>query len=134
MQSSGKTDLETLQDVYREWASGDYSSHAEIFHPEMTAEAFGMGEPMRSESYDAFINNMREWLSTWERGLTIEAEEFIPSGDKILVLIHWTGRGKGSGVQIEGRGAHLWTFRDGIVVSHETYRDRDEARAALDAG
>lgn len=127
------TNLERLKEIYADWGRGDFSRHAELFHPEMKAETFGMGEPIRSESHGAFLDNMREWLSTWERPLTIEAEDFIQAGDRILVLIHWTGRGKGSGVEIEGRGAHLWTFRDGLVVRHDTYRDRDEAQAALEA-
>jgi ketosteroid isomerase-like protein len=134
VEGSGKTDLERVRDIYEEWRRGDYSGHTEIFHPEMTAETFEMGDPIRSESYEEFLDNMREWLSTWERPLTIEAEDFIQAGDRILVLIHWTGRGKGSGVEIEGRGAHLWTFRDGLVARHETYRDRDQAKAALARG
>jgi ketosteroid isomerase-like protein len=132
--SSGETDLDKLKALYEEWGRGDFSRRREIFHPEMTAETFGMGEPIRSESYDGFIDNMREWLSTWERPLRIEAEDFIQAGDRILVLIHWSGRGKGSGVEIEGQGAHLWTFREGRVVNHETYRDRGTARAALERG
>jgi ketosteroid isomerase-like protein len=32
---------------------------------------------------------------------------------------------------MEASGAHLWTFRDGLVVNYGVYRDRDEARAAL---
>jgi ketosteroid isomerase-like protein len=132
--SSGETDLDKLKGLYEDWDRGDFSGHSEIFHPEMTSETFEMGEPIQSESYDGFIENMREWLSTWERPLTIEAEDFIQAGARILVLIHWSGRGKGSGVEIEGRGAHLWTFREGRVVSHETYRDRDEARATLERG
>jgi ketosteroid isomerase-like protein len=126
--------LEKLEALYEDWSRGNFSGHADFFHPEMKAETFGMGEPIRSGSYDEFIDNMREWLSTWERPLTIEAEDFIQVGDRILVLVRWTGRGKGSGVEIEGRGAHLWIFHDGLVVGHETYRDRDEARAALEAG
>jgi ketosteroid isomerase-like protein len=126
--------LENLKQLYEEWGRGDYSGHAELFDPEMKGEAFGMGEPIRFKSYGEFLGAMRGWLSTWERPIRIEAEEFIEAGDRILVLIHWTGRGKGSGVKIEGRGAHLWTFRDGLVVGHDTYRDRDEARAALDPG
>jgi ketosteroid isomerase-like protein len=77
---------------------------------------------------------MRGWLGAWERPLTIDAEEVIESGDRILVLIRWKGRGKGSGVEMEAEGAHLWTFRDGLVVKYEVYRDRHEARAALAAG
>lgn len=125
---------ERLEALYEDWGRGDFSGHAELFHPEMKAQTYGMGEPIRSGSYVEFIDNMREWLSAWERPLTIEAEDFIKVGDRILVLVHWTGRGKGSGAEIAGRGAHLWIFRDGLVVGHETYRDRDEARAALEPG
>ena len=57
---------------------------------------------------------MRDWLGAWERPITIEADEFISSGDRILVLVRWSGRGKESGAEIEGEGAHLWTFRDGL--------------------
>jgi ketosteroid isomerase-like protein len=132
--SSFETDLEKIKSIYEEWARGDYSGHADVFHPEMKAETHGMGEPIRSETYAGFIATMREWLSTWERPFRIEAEELIQRGDRILALIHWSGRGKGSGVEIDDRGAHLWTFRDGQVVRYDTYRDRDEARAALEGG
>jgi ketosteroid isomerase-like protein len=74
---------------------------------------------------------MRDWLSAWERPLTIEADEYIESGDRILALVRWKGRGKESGAEMEASGAHLWTFRDGLVVNYGVYRDRDEARAAL---
>jgi ketosteroid isomerase-like protein len=124
--------LEKLKQLYEEWARGDYS-RSDIFDSEMKMETFGMGEPMRADSYQEFVDAMRDWLRAWERPITIAAEDFIQSGDRILVLIHWSGRGRGSGVQIEGQGAHLWTFRDGLVVDYGVYRDRDEARAALEA-
>lgn len=124
---------EKLEALYDDWSRGDYS-RGDVFDPEMTMETFGMGEPIRADSYDGFVDVMRKWLSAWERPLTIEAEEFIQAGDRILVLIHWAGKGKESGAQIEGRGAHLWTFRDGLVVRYEVYRDRAEARAALGVG
>jgi ketosteroid isomerase-like protein len=122
--------VETLRELYEEWARGDYS-RSDVFDPEMKMETFGMGEPMRADTYQGFVDAMRAWLSAWERPITIEAEEFIESGDRVLVLITWIGRGKGSGAQIESRGAHLWTFRDGLVVHYGVYRNRDEARAAL---
>jgi ketosteroid isomerase-like protein len=134
MERQPETELEKVKAIYDEWARGDYSGHADVFHAEMKAETFGMGEPIRSETYDEFIATMREWLSTWERPFRIEAEELIQEGDRILALIHWRGRGKGSGVEVDDRGAHLWTFREGKVVRYETFRDREEARAALEAG
>jgi ketosteroid isomerase-like protein len=127
------TPLEELRAIYEEWARGDYS-RGEIFDRAMEGETIGMGDPIHFRSYEEFVAAMREWLSAWERPLMIEAEEFISSGNRILVLIHWTGRGKGSGAQIKGRGAHLWAFREGLAVRFDTYRDRDQARAALEKG
>jgi ketosteroid isomerase-like protein len=124
---------ERLDALYEDWARGDYS-RSDIFDPEMKMETFDMAEPLRADSYDGFVEAMRGWLSAWERPIRITAEEFVESGDRILVLISWIGRGKGSGARIEGSGAHLWTFRDGLVVHFGVYRDRDEARAALEAG
>ena len=65
--------------------------------------------------------------------LRLNAQEFVDAGERVAVRLRYYGRGKGSGAEIEGRGAHLWIFRDGLVVGHEAYRDRDEARAALAA-
>jgi ketosteroid isomerase-like protein len=124
---------ERLEQLYEEWARGDFSRE-DIFDPEMKTETFGLGDPIRADGFDEFVDVMRDWLSAWKKPMRIEAEEFIQSGDRILVLIHWIGRGKRSGAEIEGRGAQLWTFRDGLVVHYATYRDRDEARAALEQG
>jgi len=125
-------DVERLKELYDEWARGDYS-RSDIFDPAMTMETFGMGEPISAASYEEFVVVMRDWLGAWERPLTIRAEEYVESGDRILVLIDWAGRGKESGAAFESRGAHLWTFRDGRVIRFETYRDRGEARDALPA-
>jgi ketosteroid isomerase-like protein len=124
---------EKLETLYEEWGRGDYS-RSDIFDPDMEMESIGLAEPMRAQSYQEFVDLMREWLSAWGRPLTIDAEEMIESGDRILVLVRWKGRGKGSGVEMEAPGAHLWTFRDGLVVRYQVFRDRDEARAALEGG
>ena len=124
--------LEKLEELYEEWSRGDYS-RSDLFAPEIKMKSFGMAESIGADSYDEFVDVMRGWLGAWERPLTVSAEKFIESGDRILVLIAWLGRGKGSGVQIEGQGAHLWKFREGLAVCCGVYRDRDEARAALEA-
>ena len=40
------------------------------------------------------------------------------------------GTGKESGIAVEARIAHLFTFKDGLVVRVESYEDRDEALRA----
>jgi ketosteroid isomerase-like protein len=122
--------LEKLETLYEEWGRGDFS-RSDIFDTDIGVESFGMGEPIEAHSYEGFVQVMRDWLGAWERPITVQADEFISAGDRILVLVRWSGRGKGSGAQIEAEGAHIWTFRNGLVVHIGVYRDRDQARAAL---
>jgi ketosteroid isomerase-like protein len=123
---------EKLETLYSEWARGDFS-RSDIFDPGVELDSFGMGEQIRASGHRELIAAMARWLSAWDRPLTLEAEQLIGSGDRILALVRWRGRGKGSGIEVDAGGAHLWTFRDGLVNRFEVYRDRDEARAALDA-
>ncbi len=121
-----------LEALYQRWARGDLSG-GEIFDPSVELESHGMGEVIRGSGFDQVTAVLTDWLSAWARPLKIEAEELIQSGDRVLALVRWKGYGKGSGVEMQAEGAHLWTFRGGLVVRYDVYRDRDEARAALDA-
>jgi ketosteroid isomerase-like protein len=131
MAAEGASDLEKLEGLYKEWALGDFS-RLDLWDESVVMDTFGMGEPMRASGRDDIAATLADWLSAWELPLRIEADEFIESGDRILALVRWKGRGKGSGVEMEASGAHLWTFRNGLVSRFDVYRDRDEARAALD--
>ena len=124
------TQLDKLRSLYDEWARGDYSR--DIFDSETLSRMVGwvdLDTEIRGAS--EIVGQMRRWLSAWEDPVVIETDEFIESGDRILVLIRWRGRGKGSGVEMEAEGAHLWTFRGGRAIGWDVYRDREEARAAL---
>lgn len=126
------TERENLEQLYAEWARGDYS-RGDIWDPDVEMDTFGMGEPMRASGRDAVAATLADWLSAWERPLVIELDELVQRGDRILALMRWRGRGKESGVQMEATGAHLWTFRDGLIVRFDVYRDRNDARAALES-
>lgn len=121
-------DIEILRQMYGEWARGDYSR--EIFAPEVELVVEGLLDMGTVRGRDAAVEAMREWLSQWERPLVIVADEFIEAGDEVVVLMRWHGRGKGSGVEVDGQGAHVWWLRDGKAIRWRVYRDRDEALAA----
>jgi ketosteroid isomerase-like protein len=52
-------------------------------------------------------------------------------GDLVVVLARYTGRGKGSGVEVDTEGAHVWTLRDGKAVRLEIFADRIRALEAV---
>ena len=130
----GGSDLEKLRELYRRWGRGDFSRSDELMNPhEIEMRSIGFGETMEGKGAKEIAEALRKWLSAWERPLIIETEGFETSGSRILVLVTWKGRGKGSGVEMDAGGAHIWEFRDGLAVRFEIYRDRSEARAALEA-
>ena len=43
----------------------------------------------------------RDLDATWAGGARLEVEELIEAGDKVLMLIRFSGRGKTSGAQVE---------------------------------
>jgi len=56
-----------------------------------------------------------------------EPERLVSVGDRLLVMVRICGWGKESGVEVEAKIAHVHTFRDGKVLSVESYEDRDQA-------
>jgi uncharacterized protein len=60
-------------------------------------------------------------------GLEIEPEEFLDGGDRVVVVSTMSGRGRGSGAETEQRLVSVWTFREGKIVRHDSFTDRDEA-------
>jgi ketosteroid isomerase-like protein len=59
-----------------------------------------------------------------------DPEQMFEVGDKVVSFICIRGRGARSGVEVEARIAHLFTFRDGKILRVESFEDRDEALRA----
>jgi ketosteroid isomerase-like protein len=57
-------------------------------------------------------------------------EEFFERGDQIAVVVRGRMRPKGSSAEIENRNGHLWTIRDGTVVSVRLFAKPEEALGA----
>jgi hypothetical protein len=98
--------VEALRPVYEEWGRGNFRPQFAVYAPEMEwgwSEEFpGLHGVYRDPQ--ARSRRLREWLSPWEEW-RVEAEEYIPAGEFVVVLARYTGRGKGSGVEVDTRGA-----------------------------
>jgi ketosteroid isomerase-like protein len=68
----------------------------------------------------------------WGRSLKLEPERFFDVDDeRVLVFMHATAEGEGSGVPVENRSAHEFTIRDEVVARVKVYANRAEALEAL---
>jgi ketosteroid isomerase-like protein len=64
--------------------------------------------------------------------LRLEPEEFIDAGDQIVVSLCQRIRGKGSGAEVAGHIAHVWTMREGAVQGLRIFKDKASALEALE--
>ena len=116
--------IDVLRSIYAEWSRGNWRPKFDVYAPDME---WGWSEefPEQAGVYrDPAERNRRlhEWLSPWEYWRA-EAEEYIEHGDDVVAVCRYRGRGKGSGVEVDTRGAHVWKLRDGKVVRLEVFAD-----------
>ena len=60
-------------------------------------------------------------------GFRNEPEEIFDAGDRVVAFVRVEGVGAKSGVAVQARIAHLYTFRGGKVLRVESFEDRDAA-------
>ena len=124
--------VETLRAGYEAVNRGDYDAFFQILDLAIEWKA-----PDRTpfagahHGHEAVKELLKTYLEAFD-DLRMEPEEFFDdAGDRIVVFIRETARGRGSGVEVEIRVGHLWTMREGKVVRFEYFPEREEALEAV---
>jgi len=127
------TNLDLVRSIFADWERGDWSS-ADWADPEIE---FVIAEGVQAGSWRgvaAMAEAWREVLRAWE-SWRIVVEDYRELDDqRVLVLVHNTGHGKRSGVNVEqiaAKAANVLQIRDGKVTRLVTYVNRDRALADL---
>jgi ketosteroid isomerase-like protein len=79
------------------------------------------------------ITAVRATMERWEdsfEDLEVAYEETIDLGDRVLVETYVSGRGRGSGVEVNSRTYMLWTFQGTKVSRMDEFAERAEALEA----
>jgi ketosteroid isomerase-like protein len=105
-------------------------------HPESFGAEFEIVEPPEQPGAETRhgpkgVSDSMTALSEAFDDLQYHPERFIESGDKVVALLRVRGRGKGSGVVVESKVAHVWTLQGRKFVRVEVYMDIDEALEAV---
>ena len=92
----------------------------------------------RRPTYTGRKEIRRYWEDIADRwaSLRIEADEWIESGDRVVMLGRLVGVGSGSGVPVVGPWCQVWSFEGDALVRCDNFSDPDAALAAagLDRG
>ena len=85
--------------------------------------------PTVYEGHAGVRRSIEETCDAWE-DFHETTERLIDTGDRVVVLQTFGGRGRASRAQVQQRGALIWTVRDGLVRHIEIFGDQREALQA----
>jgi ketosteroid isomerase-like protein len=75
------------------------------------------------------LSTLRDTSESFE-DFQLTPERFFEHGDKVVVVLSMTGRGRTSGVPVAERIAHLWTLQNGLAVELQAFTDPADALEA----
>ena len=124
--------VEVVRHMCEAFLAGDLAAALDVLHADVTWHGTigGIEEGRTAHGHDEVIEEFVESLRDWERH-SLEAEDYLDAGDRVVVLWHEVGRGKRSGVEVETRTAVVYTVRGNQVVEAQGYMDRRQALEAV---
>src|SRR5215212_9442002 len=127
-----RENVERLRVTHEAFLAGKSEFGAELLDPEIEWDASESPALDNSGVYrgiEGVRQFWREWLGAWE---TVQFEyELIDAGDQVVALVDQRMRGHSTEIEVPlGRYAHLYTFRDGLIVHWKLYESQAEALAA----
>src|SRR5436305_5465769 len=111
--------VEIMRRFYAAWLRGDASELATLdpeieLHPDPEHRWVGIRPLYRGpDGIGDYMKTVYEAFEDYQP----EIERLIDAGDKVVTLAVESGRGRGSGAEVQSaRTAHVWTLRDGKAI------------------
>jgi ketosteroid isomerase-like protein len=127
MRAMSQENVRILREMY---GRRTVAEAAELMHPaaEMRQPS---ALPDTDEYYgrDELVRGTRRWLGEWGE-FRFAPKEVVDLGERALMRVRLSGRGKASGIELEETVFHLWTFRNGMPWRCEVFVDENAARQA----
>ena len=111
--------------------NGGVEAFIEFVDPEFETETSPelTPEPDVYRGYDGVRRYFASFEETMEE-IRFEPGEFIEVGDRVLVPVRLSAKGKETGITVEQRLTTVWVLRDGKAVRIESYATEEQARRA----
>jgi ketosteroid isomerase-like protein len=123
--------VEVVRKAYEAFARAGPDGMFEFMDPEIDYRAIegALDDIGVFRGYEAQRRYLTQWIELFD-DFQAEVEELIDAGDRVVAMVHISGRMKESEARVEMRFGVVWTVRDGKVVSGREYATREEALAA----
>jgi ketosteroid isomerase-like protein len=125
-----RENVEVVQRAHAALNSGDVDALVTLCNPAFRLDMSDrVLNPMVYEGHGGIRRFYDEVRDVWA-SYTWEPEELVESGEKVVALLRSSGRGRGSGIEMERETAMVWTIRNKRAVSLRFFRNRAEALEA----
>jgi ketosteroid isomerase-like protein len=122
--------VELARRCYDAFQRGDVETALEPLGEAFVLEVVGRADTTQYRGREGFLKYLGEWTSMFD-DWQWELDRVLDAGPQVLVLGRDWGRGRGSGVLVEERFGHLWTFRDGEPTRMLAFLDWSQALEAV---
>jgi ketosteroid isomerase-like protein len=125
-----QANMDIVQRMYDAWGRQEFPGPAGLLDGEVEyVNPAGAVEPGTRRGVDEFADAIRRVQESWELW-EMEPETLTAVGDQVAVVVRYRSRGRGSGVEVEGRESALWTVRGGKIVRMEWFHGAGDALEA----
>ena len=127
------SNTDTLKQGYEAFGRGDLDGATENFADDIrweNPEASQVPNNGVTEGRDAVKQLFADLANHWE-SFSIVPDEFIESGDTVVVLSHAEAKGKQTGKKVKLPWVHIWRFSDGKATEVQALTDTALAAEAL---
>jgi ketosteroid isomerase-like protein len=120
--------VELVLASFEAWERGEVARALEIAHPQVVTNRIDPDGAV-FHGPEGFLRAQQEWtegFSDWSQ----RREDCIDAGDRVVVRVHQTARGAGSGVPIEGDYWLVFTLAERKVIRLDIYSNEGDALEA----
>jgi ketosteroid isomerase-like protein len=120
--------VQVVRQAFEAFERGDVSAMVKDVDPEAIATAEA-GVPGQFRGPEGFLQSLAEWTEGFGQ-FKATAEEFTDAGDCVIVRVHQSAQGKGSGVPVEADFWFVVKLRDSKLLRLDIITSEKQALEA----
>ena len=123
--------VELVRAGYEAWNRGDITWALKHLDPQVELrDPPDAPDAQVWHGHEGYRRQLEQFMAAWEDA-SLEPEEIVDAGDKVLVRVRYWGRAKDEGIEVHAQVFHVFTIRDGRGISIEVFGDEAQALEAV---